>query len=275
MVSVTQRVSKRLENARKQAQKDVQYYPSDSDSDEEELEGIGQPLNKAAFLQRILSPEDNSTGGANDDRSDSSTSRRSTRKSGPSSISLKNGKKRASSTSQNQKSSTTQPKSKRAKYEESSTGHGSVEDSRLDCRSPVARCTILTKLPIVPYRPTIIQTPTTVRAVSALTPKTEFEHARRLLHVKAVPDSLPCREDEFLEIQGYLENAIEEGTGSCICKLAWDNGRWFENFSRPNSYQALVYYLSYNQTYLEFQGLGRQQLYMRLSDRYKRNPLKG
>ncbi|KAI8349375.1 P-loop containing nucleoside triphosphate hydrolase protein [Mortierella sp. GBAus27b] len=49
-----------------------------------------------------------------------------------------------------------------------------------------------------------------------LTPKTEFEHARRLLHVKAVPDSLPCREDEFLEIQGYLENAIEEGTGSCI-----------------------------------------------------------
>ncbi|KAG0242765.1 Origin recognition complex, subunit 1 [Mortierella sp. GBA43] len=172
MVSVTQRVSKRLENARKQAQKDVQYCPSDSDSDEEELEGIGQPLNKAAFLQRILSPEDSSTGGAGDDRSDSSTSRRSARKSGPS---LKNGKKRASSTSQNQKSSTTQPKSKRAK----------------------------------PFR-------------------THF-HAEKM---------------NFWRFRDILRMQLKKE-------------------------QDLAF------TYPEFQGLGRQQLYMKLSDRYKRNPLKG
>jgi len=50
-------------------------------------------------------------------------------------------------------------------------------------------------------------------------PQTEFEHARNRLHVKAVPDTLPCREDEFMEIQEHLESAIEEGTGSCICEF--------------------------------------------------------
>ncbi|KAF9924270.1 Origin recognition complex, subunit 1 [Linnemannia zychae] len=62
----------------------------------------------------------------------------------------------------------------------------------------------------------IVKAPTTQRHISATTPKTDFEHARNRLHVKAVPDSLPCREDEFLEIQGHLESAIEDGTGSCI-----------------------------------------------------------
>ncbi|KAG0065821.1 Origin recognition complex, subunit 1 [Linnemannia elongata] len=62
----------------------------------------------------------------------------------------------------------------------------------------------------------IIKTPTTQRSISASAPKTDFEHARNRLHVKAVPDSLPCREDEFLEIQEHLESAIEDGTGSCI-----------------------------------------------------------
>ncbi|CAO3700433.1 unnamed protein product [Rhizopus stolonifer] len=40
--------------------------------------------------------------------------------------------------------------------------------------------------------------------------------ARERLHVSAVPDSLPCREDEFMEIAGYLENAIQEDSGLCI-----------------------------------------------------------
>ncbi|KAF9910509.1 Origin recognition complex, subunit 1 [Linnemannia zychae] len=62
----------------------------------------------------------------------------------------------------------------------------------------------------------IVKTPTTQRAISATAPKTDFEHARNRLHVKAVPDSLPCREDEFMEIQEHLESAIEDGTGSCI-----------------------------------------------------------
>ncbi|KAG0198616.1 Origin recognition complex, subunit 1 [Mortierella sp. GBA30] len=62
----------------------------------------------------------------------------------------------------------------------------------------------------------VLQAPTTQRLVSANEPTTDFELARNRLHVKAVPDSLPCREDEFLDIQDHLESAIEEGTGSCI-----------------------------------------------------------
>ncbi|KAF8469042.1 origin recognition complex subunit 1 [Kalaharituber pfeilii] len=40
--------------------------------------------------------------------------------------------------------------------------------------------------------------------------------ARNRLHVSAVPASLPCREAEFTEVYTHLEDAISEGTGSCI-----------------------------------------------------------
>ncbi|KAF9981004.1 Origin recognition complex, subunit 1 [Mortierella antarctica] len=72
--------------------------------------------------------------------------------------------------------------------------------------------------PRVPRRAKTIalQAPTTQRLVSASEPTTAFELARNRLHVKAVPDSLPCREDEFLEIQEHLESAIEEGSGGYI-----------------------------------------------------------
>ncbi|KAG0244535.1 Origin recognition complex, subunit 1 [Actinomortierella wolfii] len=58
--------------------------------------------------------------------------------------------------------------------------------------------------------------PSTHRSVPTTAPRSDFEHARNRLHVSAVPETLPCREDEFLEIQGYIESAIDEGTGSCI-----------------------------------------------------------
>ncbi|KAI9241071.1 MAG: P-loop containing nucleoside triphosphate hydrolase protein [Podila humilis] len=62
----------------------------------------------------------------------------------------------------------------------------------------------------------VVQKPTTQRAIEATVPQTDYEHARNRLHVKAVPDTLPCREDEFAEIQDQLRYAIEDGTGSCI-----------------------------------------------------------
>ncbi|KAG0336270.1 Origin recognition complex, subunit 1, partial [Podila horticola] len=62
----------------------------------------------------------------------------------------------------------------------------------------------------------IVHKPTTQRAIEATAPQTDYEHARNRLHVKAVPDTLPCREDEFAEIQDQLRYAIEDGTGSCI-----------------------------------------------------------
>jgi len=39
--------------------------------------------------------------------------------------------------------------------------------------------------------------------------------AQRRLHVSAVPLSLPCREEEFAEIFGYVESKLREGTGGC------------------------------------------------------------
>ncbi|KAJ2410155.1 Origin recognition complex, subunit 1, partial [Coemansia sp. RSA 2531] len=43
-----------------------------------------------------------------------------------------------------------------------------------------------------------------------------YEVARQRLHVSAVPDTLPCREDEFAEIYGHLYNTIEERNSMCM-----------------------------------------------------------
>ncbi|KAI7861675.1 P-loop containing nucleoside triphosphate hydrolase protein [Spinellus fusiger] len=59
-------------------------------------------------------------------------------------------------------------------------------------------------------------TPFLSRTQERSIPSTAYELARERLHVSAVPDTLPCREDEFDEITGYLECAIEEGTGTCL-----------------------------------------------------------
>lgn len=47
---------------------------------------------------------------------------------------------------------------------------------------------------------------------SKVDPLTE---AQQRLHVSAVPDSLPCREEEFAEIFGYVESKLQEETGGC------------------------------------------------------------
>lgn len=48
-------------------------------------------------------------------------------------------------------------------------------------------------------------------------PTTPFEKARQSLHVAAVPKALPCREKEFEDIESYIEDAILDGSGSCVC----------------------------------------------------------
>lgn len=51
-----------------------------------------------------------------------------------------------------------------------------------------------------------------------LLPKDPYERALHLLHVGATPDSLPCREDEFLEVLMKVEEGIEDGGGGCLCE---------------------------------------------------------
>ena len=46
--------------------------------------------------------------------------------------------------------------------------------------------------------------------------ETSFSVARSRLHVSAVPETLPCREEQFADIYYFLEGKLEEGSGGCM-----------------------------------------------------------
>lgn len=48
--------------------------------------------------------------------------------------------------------------------------------------------------------------------------QSDTESTRNRFHATARPSSLPCRENEYAEILGGLESAIDSGDGACICK---------------------------------------------------------
>lgn len=50
-------------------------------------------------------------------------------------------------------------------------------------------------------------------------PADPYERALRLLHVGATPESLPCREDEFVDVLSRVEEGVESGGGGCLCEL--------------------------------------------------------
>jgi origin recognition complex subunit 1 len=63
----------------------------------------------------------------------------------------------------------------------------------------------------------LLFTPLSTRVLSpAAHLSTPYALARHRLHVSTLPPSLPCRENEFLEVYTHLSAAITEGTGSCI-----------------------------------------------------------
>ncbi|XP_059197623.1 origin recognition complex subunit 1 [Centropristis striata] len=47
-------------------------------------------------------------------------------------------------------------------------------------------------------------------------PANVLEEARIRLHVSSVPESLPCREQEFQDIYSFVESKITDGTGGCM-----------------------------------------------------------
>ena len=49
-------------------------------------------------------------------------------------------------------------------------------------------------------------------------PKDPYERALRLLHVGATPESLPCREEEFVDVLSKVEEGVETGGGGCLCE---------------------------------------------------------
>lgn len=50
----------------------------------------------------------------------------------------------------------------------------------------------------------------------------EYAEARKRLHVSSVPDSLPCRVDEFQQIAQVVRRSIESCEGICLCKTRSD-----------------------------------------------------
>lgn len=59
-------------------------------------------------------------------------------------------------------------------------------------------------------------TPLGTRVLSPSHFASPYRQARTLLHVSAVPASLPCRKNEFDTVYSHLSAAISEGTGTCI-----------------------------------------------------------
>jgi len=51
-------------------------------------------------------------------------------------------------------------------------------------------------------------------------PTDPYQRALRLLHVGATPESLPCREEEFVDVLGRVEEGVESGGGGCLCESA-------------------------------------------------------
>ena len=91
----------------------------------------------------------------------------------------------------------------------------SASTPQSQCRTP-RKYTTPTRKRIVVKKP-LEFTPLGSRVISpghlTLSP---FQIARSRLHVAAVPDTLPCREEEFATVYSHLEAAISDGTGSCI-----------------------------------------------------------
>ncbi|NXR81173.1 ORC1 protein, partial [Pycnonotus jocosus] len=54
------------------------------------------------------------------------------------------------------------------------------------------------------------------RLQAAQEPASVLEEARLRLHVSAVPESLPCREEEFQDIYNFVESKLIDGTGGCM-----------------------------------------------------------
>ncbi|XP_032969099.1 origin recognition complex subunit 1 isoform X2 [Rhinolophus ferrumequinum] len=54
------------------------------------------------------------------------------------------------------------------------------------------------------------------RNLAAQEPSNMLEEARLRLHVSAVPESLPCREQEFQDIYNFVESKLLDHTGGCM-----------------------------------------------------------
>ncbi|CAH2310842.1 origin recognition complex subunit 1 [Pelobates cultripes] len=103
------------------------------------------------------------------------------------------------------KDETTSPKRSRTRRTVPRTPTSSRKPpARTPNKTPVTR-TPHSATPRIPERNQPVQTPANV-----------LEEARIRLHVSAVPESLPCREQEFQDVYSFVESKLMDGTGGCM-----------------------------------------------------------
>ncbi|XP_061883957.1 origin recognition complex subunit 1 isoform X1 [Entelurus aequoreus] len=93
-------------------------------------------------------------------------------------------------------------------------GRFTPRSKKSSVRTP--RRTANKKVPGTPQTPRHAAPTMPSRAQPARQPTNILEMARTRLHVSAVPESLPCREQEFQDIYNFVESKIMDGTGGCM-----------------------------------------------------------
>uniref|UniRef100_A0A4W4F0A6 Origin recognition complex subunit 1 n=1 Tax=Electrophorus electricus TaxID=8005 RepID=A0A4W4F0A6_ELEEL len=94
------------------------------------------------------------------------------------------------------------------------TPHSTVK-SRASARTP-RRMPSKKAAPPTPQTPRHATPSIPNRSQPARKPGNMLEEARARLHVSSVPESLPCREQEFQDIYNFVESKVMDGTGGCM-----------------------------------------------------------
>ncbi|KAM9542067.1 origin recognition complex subunit 1 [Guaruba guarouba] len=96
---------------------------------------------------------------------------------------------------------------------------GTVSTPKSSRKSSVhtpARTPKKTPLPRTPKTPRDATPEIPKRKHATQKPGSVLEEARLRLHVSAVPESLPCREEEYQDIYNFVESKLIDGTGGCM-----------------------------------------------------------
>ncbi|XP_077005764.1 origin recognition complex subunit 1 isoform X2 [Tamandua tetradactyla] len=83
-------------------------------------------------------------------------------------------------------------------------------------KSPSQTSSKTTKKTLKPRTPRHATPQIRSRNLAAKEPTSVLEEARLRLHVSAVPESLPCREQEFQDIYNFVESKLLDHTGGCM-----------------------------------------------------------
>ena len=136
----------------------------------------------------------------------------------------------------------TKPKLRRGAVRPEASSESDGSDFEME-RRPVAR----TRPASQPVRKKVFTPRVAGREVPLPTNADPMAEAQQRLHVSAVPASLPCREEEFAEILGYIESKLQEGAGGC-CYISGVPGT-----GKTATVMEVVRYLQDNsQDYQEF-----------------------